>query len=103
MPDKTKPIPEGYHSVTPYLIVNDAAGAIAFYEKAFGATESMRIATHNGKVGHAEIVIGDSRIMLADEYPDMDCRGPQAYGGSPVGLYLLVVPWDAHTAQAKPR
>jgi PhnB protein len=66
-----KPIPDGYHSVTPYLIVKGAADALEFYKKAFNATEIMRLAGPGGKVGHAEIQIGDSRIMLADEHPEM--------------------------------
>jgi PhnB protein len=66
----TKPIPDGYHTVTPYLIVKGAANAIEFYKKAFGASEVMRMGGPDGKVGHAEIRIGDSRVMLADEFPD---------------------------------
>ena len=66
-----KPIPEGYHSVTPYLIVRGGAAAIEFYQKAFGAVELFRFPSPDGKIGHAEIKVGDSPIMLADEYPDM--------------------------------
>ncbi len=95
-----KPIPEGYHSVTPYLSVKGAANAIEFYKKAFGATELMRLADPSGKVGHAEIQIGDSPIMLADEYPEMNFRSPQSYGGSPVCLLLYVEDVDARTARA---
>jgi PhnB protein len=95
-----KTIPDGYHAVTPYLIVNGAADAIAFYKKAFGATEIMRIAAPHGKIGHAEIQIGDSRIMLADEYPEMDTRAPQAYGGSPVSIHLYVGDADAVVRKA---
>jgi len=83
-----KPIPENYHSVTPYLIVNGAAKAIDFYKKAFGATELMRFPGPNNTVMHAEIKIGDSPIMLADE--QQSHRGPQAFGGSPVSLMLYV-------------
>jgi PhnB protein len=90
-----KPIPDGYHSVTAYLIVHDAAGAIDFYKQAFGAVELMRLADPGGKVGHAEIKIGDSPIMLADEFPQMGFRGPQALGGSPVGIALYVEDVDA--------
>jgi PhnB protein len=91
-----KPIPEGYHTVTPYLIVRDAAGAIAFYQKAFGARELMRMADpSSGKVGHAEIQIGDSPIMLADEHPDMGYRSPHALGGTPVSIALYVEDVDA--------
>jgi PhnB protein len=84
-----KPIPEGYHTVTPYLIIAGAAKAIEYYKKAFGATELMRM-DHGDKIGHAEIQISDSRIMLADEYPDMGNRGPLALGGTPVGICLYV-------------
>jgi PhnB protein len=100
MASSVRAVPEGYHSVTPYLAVDDAAGAIAFYKKAFGATEVMRMPAPGGKVGHAEIEIGGSRIMLADEYPDMGFRSPKAYGGSPVGLHLYVADVDAVARQA---
>ena len=93
-------VPEGYHSVTPYLAVDGAAAAIAFYKKAFGAIEVMRMPAPGGKVGHAEVEIGGSRIMLADEYPDMGFRSPKAYGGSPVGLHLYVADVDAVARQA---
>ena len=76
MTSSVRSIPEGYHSLTPYLIVNDAAGAIAFYKQAFGATEVMRMPAPGGRVGHAEVQIGNSRIMLADEFPDMIRRSP---------------------------
>jgi len=95
MTSRAKPIPEGYHTATPYLIVRDAASAIEFYKKAFGATELMRHADSSGRIGHAEIQIGDSHIMLADEFPDMGFRSPQAYGGSPVSIYLYVEDVDA--------
>jgi PhnB protein len=95
-----QPVPEGYHSVTPYLAVDGAAEAIAFYQQAFGASEVMRMPGPGGKVGHAEIEIGGSRIMLADEYPDMGFRSPKAYGGSPVGLHLYVADVDAVARQA---
>jgi PhnB protein len=85
-----KPIPEGYHSVTPYLYAKGAAQAIEFYKKAFSATERMRIAHPDGRVGHAEIQIGDSIIMLADEFPEIDARSPQSLGGSPVSIHLYV-------------
>lgn len=84
-----KPIPDGYHSVTPYLIVHDGAAAIEFYKNALGATEIMRM-DHGGKIGHAEIQIGDSRIMLADEYPEMGARSPRSLGGTPFGLCIYV-------------
>src|ERR1700730_16488541 len=91
----TKPIPDGYHSVTPYLIIKGAADAIEFYKKAFGATELMRIGAPGGKIGHAEIKIGDSPLMLADEYPDMGYKSPQSLGGSPVSIIIYVEDVDA--------
>jgi len=100
MASSVRGIPEGYHSLTPYLAVDDGARAIAFYQEAFGATEVMRMARPDGKVGHAELQIGDSRIMLADEYPDMGFRSPRTYGGSPVGLHLYVEDVDAVARQA---
>lgn len=84
-----KPIPEGYHSVTPYLIIKGAADAIEFYKKAFGAVELFRM-DHEGKVGHAELKIGDSPIMLADENPEMGYVGATTLGGTPVSLMLYV-------------
>ena len=87
---KVKPIPDGYHNVTPYLIVDGAAKAIDFYKKVFGATEKMRMPGPGGKVGHAELTLGDSMIMLADEHPDMGHRAPHAYGGSAVSLLVYV-------------
>jgi PhnB protein len=90
-----KPIPDGYSTVTPYLVMNGAARAIEFYKKAFGATELLRFAMPGGKLGHAEIKIGNSPIMLADEMPEMGHRGPQALGGTPVGILLYVEDVDA--------
>ena len=84
-----KAIPDGYHSVTPYLICDGAADAIEYYKKAFGATELFRM-DHDGKVGHAELKIGDSPIMLADEYPQMGYRSPKALGGTPVSIMIYV-------------
>jgi PhnB protein len=95
-----KPIPEGYSTATPYLIVKDAAQAMDFYQRAFGAKERMRFAAPGGKIGHAEIAIGDSIVMLADEYPDMGYRGPQALGGSPVLIHLYVEKVDELFARA---
>lgn len=95
-----KPIPEGYHTVTPYLIVANAAEAIEFYKRGFGAVELMRLADPSGKVGHAEIKIGDSPLMLADEFPEMDARGPRTLGGSPITILLYVDDVDAMFAQA---
>jgi PhnB protein len=96
----TNPIPDGYHTVTPYLIVNDASGAIEFYKKAFGAQEILRLAGPGGKLGHAEIKIGDSAIMLADEVPAIGAKSPQTFGGSPVILHLYVEDVDALTKRA---
>jgi PhnB protein len=95
-----KPIPDGYHSVTAYLIVQGAAKAIDFYKKAFGATELMRMDGPDGKIGHAEIKVGDSPIMLADEHPEMGYRGPQALGGTPVSLLIYVPDVDSRFQQA---
>ena len=83
MTGKVKPIPDGYHAVTPYLSVAGASGAIDFYKKAFGAREVMRMPGLNGTVGHAEIEIGGSRIMLADEHPEMSFRGPKSVAPEP--------------------
>jgi PhnB protein len=90
-----KPIPDGYHSVTPYLSINGAAEAIEFYKNAFGATELFRMGGPDGKVGHAELQIGSSKIMLADEHPEIDFRSPKALGGSPVTLHLYIEDVDA--------
>jgi len=85
-----KAIPDGYHSVTPYLICRGAAKAIDFYKQAFGAKELFRIDGPGDSVGHAEIKIGDSPVMLADEFPEMQARSPESYGGSPVSIMLYV-------------
>ena len=90
-----KPIPEGYHSVTPYLCCRDAARAIEFYKKAFGATEIMRMGAPDGKVGHAELQIGNSRVMIADEFPEMQFLSPASIGGTPITLHLYVEDVDA--------
>lgn len=95
-----KPIPDGYRTITPYLIVSDGAGAIAFYAKAFGAAERMRHTMPDGRIGHAELTIGDSMVMLADEFPEQNARGPGALGFSPVGLHLFVADVDAVVARA---
>jgi PhnB protein len=85
-----KPIPDGYRTATPYLIIQGAADAIEFYKRAFGASELLRMADPQGRVGHAEIRIGDSVIMLADEHPSMGYRGPRSLGGSSVSILLYV-------------
>jgi PhnB protein len=97
---KTKPIPEGYHNVTPYLVVKGAAAAIDFYKQVFGAVEVMRMPQPDGRVGHAELKFGDSFVMLADEFPEMDVVGPKTLGNSPVGLLLYVYDVDKTVEQA---
>ncbi len=94
------PIPAGYHSVTPYLVVRGAAKAIEFYKTAFGATEVMRLEMGPGVIGHAEILIGNSHVMLADEFPDMGARSPESIGGSPVSLMIYVPDADTVFDQA---
>src|ERR1700693_1313390 len=91
----TKPIPDGYRTATPYLIIKGAADAIEFYKRAFGATELLRMADPQGRVGHAEIKIGDSVIMLAEEHPAMGYRGPRSLGGSSVSILLYLEDVDA--------
>lgn len=93
-------IPEGYHSVTPYLIIKGAADAIEYYQKAFGATEMLRFPAPDGKIGHAEIKIGDSPIMLADEFPEMGYKSPKSLGGSPVSIMIYVNDVDTVFKQA---
>ena len=97
-----KPIPEGYHSVTPYLIIKGASDAIAYYTKAFGATELFRFPAPDGRIGHAEIKIGDSVIMVADEYPEMGYgySSPQTVGGSSVSIMIYVDDVDVTFKQA---
>lgn len=90
-----KALPTPYHTVTAYLIVNDGERAIEFYKSIFGATEVLRIGPPGGKVGHAELKIGDSAVMLADEFPEMGIRGPLTIGGSPVGLLFYCDDVDA--------
>lgn len=85
-----KPIPEGYHTATPYLTIRNAAAAIDFYKHAFGATELFRMPDPSGKIGHAEIKIGDSPIMMSDEYPEMGARSPQTIGGVAGSICLYV-------------
>ncbi len=99
MAKQVNPIPAGYHTVTPYLIIRGAAKALDFYKQAFGAEELFRF-PHGDKIGHAEIKIGDSPIMLADEQPDMGFEGPESYGGSPVCICLYVPDVDALAKRA---
>ncbi len=100
MPATVKAIPEGYEGATPYLIIKGAGSALEFYKKAFGATELMRMPAPGGAVGHAEIRIGKAILMLADEYPAMNCKSPQAYGGSPVSIMLYVQDVDTFVNRA---
>lgn len=95
-----KPVPEGYPSLTPYLIVADAAGAIAFYQQVFGAILRMKLGGPDGKIGHAELEIGNSLIMLADEHPEMGALSPKAIGGTPVGLHVYLEDVDAVAKKA---
>jgi PhnB protein len=101
MTNQVKAIPEGYEGATPYLSIKGAAEAIEFYKKAFGATETMRLADPSGKIGHAEIKIGKANIMLADEYPEMGFVSPKTLGGSPVTIHLYVEDVDAVASQAE--
>ena len=95
MVGEVKPVPEGFHTVTPYVTIGGAYEAIEFYKKAFGAEEIFRWADPDGRVRHAEIVIGDSPIMLTDEAPDFGMYGPRSLGGSPVHMFLYVEDVDA--------
>jgi PhnB protein len=95
-----KPIPEGMHTVTPHLVCDGAAAAIDFYKKAFGATEVSRIPGPDGRLMHAHVRIGDSSVMLVDEWPDMGAVGPNKLKGTPVTLHLYVTDVDAAFAKA---
>ena len=95
-----KPIPDGYHTVTPYLVVAGGAAALDFYKRAFNAVELFRMEGPGGKLGHAEFKIGNSILMLADEHPEMGAKGPKSYGGTPVSTMLYVEDSDALSAQA---
>jgi PhnB protein len=96
----TKPVPDGYHTASPYLIVANAAAALEFYGSAFGATLKRRLGTPDGQVMHAEMRIGDSIVMLADEFPSHEAFGPDHFGGSPVSVVLYVENADTLYAQA---
>jgi len=95
-----KPIPDGYTSVTPYLILSDARKAMAFYAEAFGARELFKMVQDDGRVGHAEMQIGNARIMLADEFPEIGARAPSTIGGTPVSFMLYVEDVDAVAKRA---
>jgi PhnB protein len=95
-----QPVPEGYHTVTPYLAVEDATAAIDFYQRAFGAKERGRMTAPDGKIGHAELEIGDALIMLSDPFPQFLARPPKELGGTSVGVFLYVDDVDAVYKQA---
>jgi PhnB protein len=100
---KVKAVPDGYHRLTTYISVRNAQEAIAFYKKAFGAEELYRMPMPDGRVGHAELQIGDSRLMLADEMPEMPdivARSPKGLGGTTFGINLYVADVDAQFKQA---
>jgi PhnB protein len=96
----TKPIPEGYHSVTPYLAFDNAAEAIEFYKRAFGAKERMRMDAPGGKIGHAQLEIGDSVVMLSDTFPQSTTKSPKEVGGTTAGVFMYVEDVDATVKQA---
>jgi PhnB protein len=100
MAQKVKAIPDPSRAVMPYLCIKDAARALEFYKQAFGATETTRLMMPDGRVGHAEMKIGEAVIMMADEFPEMGFRGPQALGGTPVTIHVYVADVDALIAQA---
>ena len=91
----TNPVPDGYHSVTPYILVDGAAAAIEFYGRAFGAVEVLRMPAGPDKIAHAEVKIGDSHVMLSDEWPDMDLLGPNRRGGATASLMIYLPDVDA--------
>src|SRR4051812_44172590 len=95
MTNAVKPIPDGSHTVTPSLVVQGAAEAIEYYKRAFGASERGRMAAPNGLIMHAELTIGDSTVMLSDEFPGMSHPSPKGLGGTPVQLHLYVEDVDA--------
>ncbi len=96
----TQPIPEGYHTVTPYLAVEDAAEAIEYYKKGFGAKERVRMMAPDGRIGHAELEIGDSLVMVADQFPQSTTTPPGELGGTSAGIFLYVEDVDAAVKQA---
>ena len=100
MTRQVQPVPDGYRTVTPYMILSDATEALDFYNRAFGATLEHKITGPDGRSGHAEIRIGDSRIMLADEFPEMGCRSAKTLGGTPVMIHLYVADVDEFCERA---
>jgi PhnB protein len=100
MPTKVKPVPDGHRTVAPYLAIKNAASALEFYKQAFGAIETYKLIIPDGRVGHAEIRLGDSLIMLADEFPEFGGKAPASLGGSPVSIHLYVEDVDAFVKKA---
>mgnify|MGYP001366391302 CR=1 FL=1 len=101
MSTRVKPIPSGMHTLTPHLVVQGASNAIEFYKKAFGAEEVRRLTAPDGKaIMHADLKVGDSHFFLVDEFPEMDCRGPQSIGGTPVTIHMYVEDVDATFGKA---
>jgi len=100
VPSKVKPVPDGHRTVTPYLALRNAAKALEFYKKAFGAMETYKLMVPNGRVGHAEIRLGDSIVMLSDEFPEYGGKAPDTLGGSPVNIHLYVEDVDAFFKRA---
>ena len=100
MPSKVKPVPDGHRTVAPYLAIKNAASALEFYKKAFGAIETYKLIIPDGRVGHAEIRLGDSLIMLADEFPEFGGKAPESLGGSPVSIHLYVDDVDVFVKKA---
>jgi PhnB protein len=95
-----KPIPDGMRGATPYLCCRDAARALEFYGRAFGAVETMRLAEPSGRIGHAEMKIGEAVVMLSDEHPEMNIRSPQTLGGTPIAIHLYVEDVDGFCRRA---
>ena len=100
MPDTAKSLPDGVHTLNPHLVCADCAGAIEFYKKAFGATEEMRLPREDGKLMHASMRLGDSMLLLMDEFPEWGARGPKLVGGTPVTIHMVVDDVDAAFARA---
>jgi len=100
MPTSVKPIPDGHRTVAPYLAIKNAAAALEFYKQGFGAVETYKLIVPDGRVGHAEIRLGDSLIMLSDEFPEFGGKAPEALGGSPVSIHLYVEDVDAFVKKA---
>ena len=100
MQSKVTPVPGGHHTVAPYLAIKNAVSALEFYQKAFGAKETYRLVLPDGRLGHAEIRLGDSLSMLADEFPEFGGKAPESLGGSPVSIHLYVEDVDAFVKRA---